>query len=265
MARTKHTKRSVPPPGLPKATFPLAPDLRDPTARVPTRPVLPGARWQVPSMTPPRPPMSPLPSTPQHVRQIPTRRKRNTSMKHLNVFIRRLKELTPDMAYNELLKSVGTARLGLLKWFKMAAKHLLDGNIKPLHKQHEKWVEKNRDALTMLMNRTASVPQKMEVIMKPGGRGFFGGILIRILLRWKERLENDRVKRTGIPPRQRGRGLTAKQTRLLQRHQSTLRTIVDPYTDERTRKRLLNQRGGFIGALIASLAAPLLGGLLRKL
>lgn len=274
MARTKHTKRSAPSAGLPRAVFPLAPDLRDFTARVPTRPTLPGVRSQVPSMTPPRSPMSPLPATPPHVRQLypatKRPRKRKPPMKQLNAFIRQLRELTPDMAYNKLLKNVGTARIGLLKWFKMAAQHLLDGNIKPLHKQHEKWVERNRNVLMRLMDRTLSVPQKMEVIMKPGGRGFFGGILIRILLRWKERLENDKFKRTGMPPRRRrqqqsGGGLTLKQKKLLKEHQNTLRTIADPHTDDRTKKRLLNQRGGFIGALIASLAAPLLGGLLQKL
>ncbi|ESO85567.1 hypothetical protein LOTGIDRAFT_155056 [Lottia gigantea] len=75
MARTKNTRRlHQPPPGttrLPRAQFvpfaPLAPDLRDPTARVPTRPTIPGARRRIisptplPSLTPPPRPISPLP------------------------------------------------------------------------------------------------------------------------------------------------------------------------------------------------------------
>ena len=261
MARTKNTVRKHPLPAgataLPRATYPVyvASDPNfDPTARRPTRPTLPGAKKKpsasatvttafslaprvvspgdLPVMTPPPPPISPLPSprtfapdlrqplspptSPplQYTPSLPptprkTKRKKSSTsqrtesnrskkheMKEMMGFIRRLKRLNPDMVYADLVKNVGSARLGLLQWFKLAAMHLLKGNIKPLHAQHKKWVENNRDVLEQLTNNIP-VTDKLALVMKPGGQGFFGGILIRILVRWKERLEKEREKKRG--------------------------------------------------------------------
>ncbi|ESO88067.1 hypothetical protein LOTGIDRAFT_175921 [Lottia gigantea] len=214
MARTKNTRRlHQPHPGttrLPRAQFvpfaPLAPDLRDPTARVPTRPTIPGARRRIisptplPSLTPPPRPISPLPPTPprllstlapdlrpesppmptspepqprrslkktRQTKQFPTKQTKKTKkdrqtadpltrgrkskqMKEMVDFIKRLKRLNPEMVYTELVRNVGTARIGLLQWFKLAANHLLKGNIQQLHAQHTKWVARNKDVLKQL-------------------------------------------------------------------------------------------------------------------
>ena len=66
-------------------------------------------------------------------------------------------------------------------------------------------MERNRDVLTQLTQNRSNVSDTLNLIMKPGGQGFLGGILIRILIRWKERLESERKKRGGIPPPRRRR------------------------------------------------------------
>lgn len=297
MARTKNTQRKHPPPTLPRATFPtLAPDLRDPTVRSQTRPRMraPRRQWLPPSLTPPTSPMSPLPATPPR-RTLPVtpprltlpvtpprptsppsasrspspifrrpRREKKNSMKGLKSFIRKLQHLTPDMAYGQLVKNTGRARIGLLQWFKLAANHLLKGNIQPLHAQHKKWVERNRQVLTQLTERNMPTTEKLSLIMKPGGRGFFGGVLIRILLRWKERLQEERNKKRNQFVRraaQRGRGLSTEE---LNQHRALLRKLSNPRTSPNVKRRLVDQQGGAIGALLA-MALPALAPLVSNL
>ncbi|KAK6171663.1 hypothetical protein SNE40_018105 [Patella caerulea] len=286
MARTKNTQRKHPPPTLPRATFPtLAPDLRDPTVRSQTRPRMraPRTQWSPPSFTPPTSPMSPLPATPPRFTLPVTpprptsppsparslspifrrpRREKKSSMKGLKSFIRKLQHLTPDMAYGQLVKNTGRARIGLLQWFKLAANHLLKGNIQPLHAQHKKWVERNRQVLTQLTERNMPTTEKLSLIMKPGGRGFFGGVLIRILLRWKERLQEERNKKRNQFVRrtaQRGRGLSTEE---LNKHRALLRKLSNVPPD--VKRRLVDQQGGAIGALLA-MALPALAPLVSNL
>ena len=133
------------------------------------------------------------PNTPTTTLDHVVKRRNNQQLKEMTKFIRRLKKLNPNMVYADLVRNVGTTRLGLLQWFKLAANHLLEGNIKPLHAQHRKWVERNRDTLKQLTNNIPS-KDKLALVMKKGGQGFFGGVLIRILVRWKERLQQSRRK-----------------------------------------------------------------------
>lgn len=168
------------------------------------------------------------------------------------------------MAYGQLAKNTGRARIGLLQWFKLAANHLLNDNIQPLHAQHKKWVERNRQVLTQLTEKNMPTAEKLSLIMKPGGRGFFGGVLIRILLRWKERLQEERNKKRNKFVRrtaQRGKGLSAKE---LNQHRALLRKLTNPRTSPNVKKRLLKQQGGAIGALLA-MAIPALAPLVSKL
>ncbi|KAK6178194.1 hypothetical protein SNE40_013004 [Patella caerulea] len=162
------------------------------------------------------------------------------------------------------LKNMGRARVGLLQWFKLAANHLLNGNIQPLHAQHKKWVERNRQVLTQLTEKNMPTTEKLSLIMKPGGRGFFGGVLIRILARWKERLQEERNKQRNKFVRrtaQRGKGLITEQT---DQHRALLRQMSNPRTSPDVKRRLLNQQGGAFGALLA-MALPALAPLVSKL
>lgn len=230
----------------------------DPTIRVPTRPMLPGPRRGPPR--PPSPPSPPSPPTPmsddddESVILRRRRTKKKTNKPSLTRFVRQLKKMTPQTTYKELRQNTGNARIGLLQWFKLAAHHLLEGNIQPLHKQHEKWVERNRDMLKVLIAK-APMAQKMEVLMRPGGRGFLGGILIRILLTWKKRLEKERSSKKFSK-----KSISKKNLALLKTHRRTLKTLEK--ADGPTRQKILNQKGGFIGALLASLAGPLLKNIL---
>lgn len=59
--------------------------------------------------------------------------------------------------------------------------------------------------------------------------------------------------------------LTSHQRRLLNPHKRALRTIANPRTSDRTKKKLLNQKGGFLGALLGALASSAIGPIINAI
>lgn len=71
----------------------------------------------------------------------------------------------------------------MLKWFTLAAKIITQKQIK-LPKQTLGFMNRNKQAIEQLANGNVDAETKRKLILKPGGSGFPGGVIIRSLLRW---------------------------------------------------------------------------------
>ena len=71
----------------------------------------------------------------------------------------------------------------ILKWFTLAAKNIIENKIK-LPKQTTTFMTKHRKEIQRLADASIDEEIKRKIILKPGGRGLLGGVIIRSLLRW---------------------------------------------------------------------------------
>ncbi|KAL4217256.1 hypothetical protein ACF0H5_023707 [Mactra antiquata] len=71
----------------------------------------------------------------------------------------------------------------MVKWFTLAAKIILQKKVQ-LPKQTLNFMEKHRHELEQLQDDNIDLDTKRQLILKPGGSGFLGGVMIRSLLRW---------------------------------------------------------------------------------
>lgn len=107
----------------------------------------------------------------------------------------------------------------ILKWFTLASRMILNNKIK-LPKQTSTYMEKHRTDLQQLADPKVDLATKRKIILKPGGGGFFGGVIIRNLIRWDGkktvRAFNDTFKKTRrvrkSPPKRRQRKSPKKNT-----------------------------------------------------
>ncbi|MCG8079174.1 MAG: hypothetical protein JAY75_23485 [Candidatus Thiodiazotropha taylori] len=87
----------------------------------------------------------------------------------------------PNTVKRKLLLNAGL--LEMIKWFSLAAKKIIEGKMK-LPKQTMKFMEKHKDDLRKLTSPIVNSDVKRNIILKPGGGGFLGGVIIRTLIRW---------------------------------------------------------------------------------
>lgn len=78
----------------------------------------------------------------------------------------------------------------LWKWFLIIAKNLLKGSI-PVDKQTQRFIEIHQDDLKTIADKKVNEDIRLKAILKRGGAGFFGGVIIRNLLKWN--LNEERI------------------------------------------------------------------------
>jgi hypothetical protein len=71
----------------------------------------------------------------------------------------------------------------VLRWFTVTARQLLQGIIQIPH-QTKRFFDRNKVALTQLADPRIDTQTKKQIILKPGGSGSLGGVIIRSLLKW---------------------------------------------------------------------------------
>ena len=101
----------------------------------------------------------------------------------LVTILRRLRNEKDDGTRMQLLD---LGRQALLNWFSMGARNLINGSV-PMTKPTEKSVRRNLNYLTTLSDRHADPEVRRSIILRRGGAGFLGGVIIRSLLRWPGR------------------------------------------------------------------------------
>ena len=87
--------------------------------------------------------------------------------------IRALYNLSREHDSHKRKSLLNAGLIEMIKWFSLAARKIVQGKMK-LPKQTQKF-----------MDRAIVDPEvKRSIILKPGGGGFFGGVIIRSLIRW---------------------------------------------------------------------------------
>ena len=87
--------------------------------------------------------------------------------------IRALYNLSREHDSHKRKSLLNAGLIEMIKWFSLAAPKIVQGKMK-LPKQTQKF-----------MDRAIVDPEvKRSIILKPGGGGFFGGVIIRSLIRW---------------------------------------------------------------------------------
>ena len=100
-------------------------------------------------------------------------------------------------------------------------------------------MQKHHDALEQLANARVDDNTKRQLILKPGGSGFLGGVMIRCLLRWDGQKT---VRKFGSPRKKPARPTTSKkrvgdQKKNQLKRQTNLTTIDDRFVTARERRR----------------------------
>ena len=83
-------------------------------------------------------------------------------------------------------------RKALMRWFLVGAKNLLKGVI-PLNRRDQQFVTRHRADLKIISNSRFSDEQRKKALLKRGGAGFLGGVIIRHLLKWDETKKRRKV------------------------------------------------------------------------
>ena len=97
--------------------------------------------------------------------------------------IRALYNLSREHDSNKRKTLLNVGLMEMIKWFSLAARKIAEHKMK-LPKQTQKFMDKHKDDVRKLASPLVNADTKRDIILKPGGGGFFGGVIIRSLIRW---------------------------------------------------------------------------------
>lgn len=111
-------------------------------------------------------------------------------MARQNKVLRLLKLLYGEKDPQKRQEIIVFSRKTLMKWFLIGAKNLLKGTI-PVDKQTQRFIEKHRDDLKVIADKKVNEDNRLKAVLKRGGAGFLGGVIIRNLLKWNLKKEKN--------------------------------------------------------------------------
>ena len=97
--------------------------------------------------------------------------------------IRALYNLSREHDSHKRKSLLNAGLIEMIKWFSFAARKIVQGKMK-LHKQTQKFMDRHQDDVRKLASAIVDPEVKRSIILKPGGGGFFCGVIIRSLIRW---------------------------------------------------------------------------------
>ena len=97
--------------------------------------------------------------------------------------IRALYNLSREHDSHKRKSLLNAGLIEMIKWFSLAAQKIVQGKMK-LPKQTQKFMDRHQDDVRKLASAIVDPEVKRSIILKPGGGGFFGGVIIRSLIRW---------------------------------------------------------------------------------
>ena len=140
-----------------------------------------------------------------------------------------------DPAKREQLLRSGLTKM--IKWFTLAANIILQKKV-ALPKQTLNYMNKHQSELQQLGDDRVDLDTKRRLILKPGGGGFLGGVLIRSLLRWDGqktiRHFGPRKPRARKPRAQRPKAKKARKPKTPKTPKTPTRTPTPPRTPSRS-------------------------------
>ena len=123
----------------------------------------------------------------------------------------------------------------VLRWFTVTARQLLQGIIQIPH-QTKRFFERNKVALTQLADPRIDTQTKKQIILKPGGSGSLGGVIIRSLLKWDPNAPKVVPKKKATPKRTQKKKKKSKGVKT--RSQPQKKKKKSPQKTASTRKRV---------------------------
>ena len=92
--------------------------------------------------------------------------------------IRALYNLSREHDSHKRKSLLNAGLIEMIKWFSLAAQKIVQGKMK-LPKQTQKFMDRHQDDVRKLASAIVDPEVKRSTILKPGGGGFFGGVIIR--------------------------------------------------------------------------------------
>ena len=121
----------------------------------------------------------------------------------------------------------------MIKWFSLAARKIIEGKMK-LPKQTQRFMDRHQHDVRKLASAIVDPETKRSIILKPGGGGFLGGVIVRSLIRWDG---NKLMRRKRTTPKKK-----TKKTRKTKASPRRKRKRKDPVKARQPRPRKLRKK-----------------------
>ena len=97
--------------------------------------------------------------------------------------IRALYNLSRERDVHKRRTLLNAGLIEMIKWFSLAARKIIEGKMK-LPQQTQTFMDRHQNDVRKLASAIVDPETKRSIILKPGGGGFLGGVIIRSLIRW---------------------------------------------------------------------------------